>query len=69
MIKATRIGKFNVQIDTVTHCGDFTNGNGIEGELKFYGKALSEYDGVRFLPPEVIDGIRALGFIVSDVYE
>lgn len=63
------MGQYDIEVDTSTHYGDFTGDDGSEGELWFQGRILSDYDGVRYLPDDVIQGLRQLDCIVSDTFE
>ena len=64
----TTVGKFDITIIEDKNYGYFEHsGMEIEGGLWFDGdKKLEDYDGVIFLPDEVIEGIEKLGYKVPD---
>jgi hypothetical protein len=68
MIKKIRSGNYNIEFDTSTHYGEW-DGENKAGSLWFEGRILSEYDGYRLLPEDVIKGLKELGCIIPAEFE
>ena len=62
--------RYTIQVDTAAHYGYFENNKtGSGGGLWFDGRELTDYDGVFALPTEVIEQLRANGFLVDVDFE
>jgi hypothetical protein len=68
MIKKTRSGDYDIEVDTATHYGEW-EGDGKSGSLWFEGRILTEFDGYRLLPEDVIKGLRELNCIIPAEFE
>lgn len=74
--KKTKVGSFTIEVDTAAAYGYFEHevlgedrGGGLWFERKEDGSLeLSDFDGVDVLPKKVAEGLRGLGFIVSEEF-
>lgn len=83
--KKIQVGKFEIQVDDHARYGWFEHedlGDEAGGGLWFgyehdhYGERtsdtrlhLDDYDGMSCLPKQVTEGLRALGYVVDEVFE
>lgn len=66
--KVTRVGKFEVMVDSTAQYGYFEHedyGDECGGGLWFEDGSLVDYDGVACLPLDVATALEQLGFVVD----
>lgn len=83
--KKIQVGKFEIQVDEAARYGYFEHedygdeaGGGLwfsfdhdeDGELTSDTRLhLEDYDGMSCLPKQVTEGLRALGYVVDELFE